>query len=78
MDNREFCPSSGKVSYPTRARARMAATEVSGRKGGAALQHFECDHCGLWHIGRPAGRRTSTVWRYVQRSNRLAQGGHHV
>ncbi|MGJ0393016.1 MAG: hypothetical protein ACR650_09700 [Methylocystis sp.] len=78
MDNRDFCAATGKVAYPTRKRARLAAEAVSRKGGGQAAHPFECAHCGEWHIGRPAGRRASDFWRRRQRHAQIAQGGHHV
>jgi len=39
-----------------RARAKRAAKRLTQRAG-VRIEAFQCPHCQLWHVGKPAFRR---------------------
>jgi hypothetical protein len=48
---------SGKLQYDTSAEAVAVMVRLK-RKGRTSLAHFQCQHCGFWHLGnrRKIGR----------------------
>lgn len=42
----------GKVLYPGPEFARTAADRMEGRYKGTTFNHYECEFCRGWHIGR--------------------------
>jgi len=53
---------SGKIGYASRAVAEKAVKFIRRRwnqrrrpRQGGAMIVYHCEHCGLFHIGRPAG-----------------------
>jgi hypothetical protein len=47
----------GKLQYETSAEAISVMVRLK-RKGRTSLAHFQCQHCGFWHLGnrRKIGR----------------------
>lgn len=44
-----YCQHSGKLRYPTPAKARKALDAIIRRKNGKA-RHYQCEVCKDWHI----------------------------
>lgn len=47
----------GKARFPTRSLARRRARQIR-RAGGPRLRPYECDWCGLHHLGHTPGNAT--------------------
>ena len=48
-----FCPTTGKIAYPTRPAAAKARDEIMRRDRTRMTSNvFKCPKCGLFHIGR--------------------------
>jgi hypothetical protein len=67
----EYCQATGKVAYASNGDAREAlrgkardpkrfkrtnAWKVK-RTGRESVRSFQCQQCGCWHLGSPAGRK---------------------
>ena len=48
---------SGKTRFLTKAAARRRAREIR-RTGGPAMRAYDCDFCGLAHVGHRPGHAT--------------------
>lgn len=46
-----------KARFSTRATARRRARQIR-RIGGPRLRPYQCDFCGLHHLGHPPGQAT--------------------
>lgn len=44
-----YCPYSGKLRFPTPAKARKAAENMMRRNRGI-VEHYQCETCKDWHI----------------------------
>ena len=44
-----------KKKYPDEETAQTAATEME-RQFHEVFNHYLCNHCGMWHVGRDNGR----------------------
>lgn len=47
----------GKTRFPTRAAARRRSRQIR-REGGTRLRPYECNYCGLHHLGHKPGHAT--------------------
>lgn len=54
MGGRLVCPSTGKISWVTFARAKKMAQRLQAP--GDHLQVYRCGECGCWHLGHKHGR----------------------
>ena len=40
--------------YGTSGEAKRVAKTLMATRGGRALGHYRCAHCGWWHLGHPS------------------------
>jgi hypothetical protein len=40
--------------YPDAASAAIAAAQMRQRRGEPRIEHYRCNICGQWHLGKPA------------------------
>jgi hypothetical protein len=54
----ERCRKTGKVAYPDKLSTVRAKSALAGRYGPSfrRLQAYQCQKCGLWHLGVPHRR----------------------
>lgn len=51
------CPVTGKKGWRKKSKADGVAAGVRKQSRDPFVEAFLCEHCGRWHVGRPAGSR---------------------